>query len=118
MPLPLEHPLLDGALVLPGDPGWDAARSACQLTVDQRPAALVLARTAGDVATTLEAARTAGLRVAPQGSGHNATTDRPATSGGVWRRSWPMSPPHTVGDERYGRRRVNAARAARRPPVR
>ncbi|MGW6504973.1 FAD-binding protein [Nonomuraea angiospora] len=74
MPVPLEHlrPRLNGALILPGDPGWDAARSAWQLAVDQRPAAVVLARTACDVATTLEAARTAGLRVAPQGSGHNA----------------------------------------------
>ncbi|MGW6495800.1 FAD-binding protein [Nonomuraea angiospora] len=63
---------LDGALILPGDPGWDAGRSAWQLAVDQRPAAVVLARSAADVAATLDTATTLGLRVAPQGSGHNA----------------------------------------------
>ncbi|MEV0615073.1 FAD-binding protein [Nonomuraea sp. NPDC050404] len=63
---------LDGVLILPGDQGWDAGRSAWQLAVDQRPAAVVLARSAADVAVTLDTARTLGLRVAPQGSGHNA----------------------------------------------
>ncbi|GLW11993.1 FAD-linked oxidase [Microtetraspora sp. NBRC 13810] len=63
---------LDGALILPGDPGWDAGRSAWQLAVDQRPAAVVLARSAADVAATLDVARKSGLRVAPQASGHNA----------------------------------------------
>ncbi|GIH95977.1 FAD-binding oxidoreductase [Planobispora siamensis] len=66
------RPRLEGSLVLPGDPGWDAARSAWQLAVDQRPAAVVLARSAADVAATLETARACGLRVAPQSSGHNA----------------------------------------------
>ncbi|MFD0474853.1 FAD-binding oxidoreductase [Nonomuraea thailandensis] len=63
---------LEGVLVLPGDPGWDAARAAWQLAVDQRPAAVVLARSAADVAATLKTARVCGLRVAPQSSGHNA----------------------------------------------
>lgn len=63
---------LDGVLVLPGDQGWDAGRSAWQLAVDQRPAAVVLARSATDVTVTLDTARTLGLRVAPQSSGHNA----------------------------------------------
>ncbi|GAA1719408.1 FAD-dependent oxidoreductase [Nonomuraea bangladeshensis] len=63
---------LEGALVLPGDAGWDAARAAWQLAVDQRPAAVVLARSAADVAATLKTARACGLRVAPQSSGHNA----------------------------------------------
>ncbi len=63
---------LEGTLVLPGDPGWDAARAAWQLAVDQRPAAVVLVRSAADVAATLKTARACGLRVAPQSSGHNA----------------------------------------------
>ncbi|MEV4566125.1 FAD-binding protein [Nonomuraea sp. NPDC049419] len=63
---------LEGTMVLPGDPGWDAARAAWQLAVDQRPAAVVLVRSAADVAATLETARACGLRVAPQSSGHNA----------------------------------------------
>jgi FAD/FMN-containing dehydrogenase len=64
---------LDGELVLPSEPAWDEARTAWNLAVDQRPAAVVLAESAGDVSETIQAARSAGLRVAPQGTGHGAT---------------------------------------------
>jgi FAD/FMN-containing dehydrogenase len=64
---------LDGELVLPSDPAWDEARTAWNLAVDQRPAAVVLAESAADVARTVQTARSAGLRVAPQGTGHGAT---------------------------------------------
>lgn len=63
---------LDGGLVLPGDPGWDGARQAWQLTVDQHSEAVILAASAGDVVTAVNAARATGLRVAAQGTGHNA----------------------------------------------
>ena len=63
---------LDGSLVLPEEPGWDEARRAWQLAVDQRPDAVVLAATTADVVATVNAARTAGLRVAAQSTGHNA----------------------------------------------
>ncbi|MFI8527349.1 FAD-binding oxidoreductase [Promicromonospora sukumoe] len=63
---------LDGSLVLPGDSGWDDARQAWQLAVDQRPDAVVVAATTADVIATVNAARTAGLRVAAQSTGHNA----------------------------------------------
>jgi FAD/FMN-containing dehydrogenase len=63
---------LDGDLILPGDDGWDEARTAWNLAVDQRPAAVVLAESAADVSHTIRAARAAGLRVAPQGTGHAA----------------------------------------------
>jgi len=64
---------LDGELVRPGDPTWDDARTAWNLAVDQRPAAVVLAESAADVSETVQAAREAGLRVAPQGTGHGAS---------------------------------------------
>jgi FAD/FMN-containing dehydrogenase len=64
---------LDGELVLPSDPTWDEARTAWNLAVDQRPAAVVLAESAADVSKTIQIARSAGLRVAPQGTGHGAT---------------------------------------------
>jgi FAD/FMN-containing dehydrogenase len=64
---------LDGELVLPSDPTWDEARTAWNLAVDQRPAAVVLAASAADVSKTIQIARSAGLRVAPQGTGHGAT---------------------------------------------
>ncbi|MGZ6641535.1 MAG: FAD-binding oxidoreductase [Solirubrobacteraceae bacterium] len=61
-----------GDVVVPGDGGWDAARAAWNLAVDQRPAAVVLPESAGDVVAAVEAARDGGLRVAAQGTGHNA----------------------------------------------
>jgi FAD binding domain/Berberine and berberine like len=61
------------AIVLtPDDPGWDKARSAWNLAVDQRPAAVALPESAADVAAAVRFARERGLRVAAQGTGHNA----------------------------------------------
>lgn len=65
---------LRGDLLLPGDPGWDDARAAWQLLVDQHPVAVVAAADAADVATTVKAARRLGLHVAPQCTGHAAGT--------------------------------------------
>ena len=64
--------LLDGDAVAPGDAEWDEARLAWNLSVDQQPAAVVLAESAADVAATVAFARAHGLRVAPQGTGHGA----------------------------------------------
>jgi FAD/FMN-containing dehydrogenase len=55
-----------------GDPGYDAARRAWNLAVDQRPAAVALPRSTADVRDVVRAATAAGLRVAPQSTGHNA----------------------------------------------
>ncbi len=41
---------LTGAVVLPGDPGWDDARSAFNLLLDQHPAAVAFPADAQDVA--------------------------------------------------------------------
>ena len=64
--------VLPHAVVLPGDETWDTARTPWNLAVDQHPAAVVLPRTAEDVATAVTAARDRGLAVAVQGTGHNA----------------------------------------------
>jgi FAD/FMN-containing dehydrogenase len=58
--------------VAPGSPGWDDARRAWNLTVDQRPDAVCMPGDAGEVAAAVRAARAAGLRVAVQGTGHGA----------------------------------------------
>ncbi len=63
---------LQGDLVLPGDESWDEARRAWNLAVDQRPAAVALPESADDVVAIVDFAREHGLRVAPQGTGHNA----------------------------------------------
>ncbi|MCU1677137.1 MAG: linked oxidase domain protein, partial [Frankiales bacterium] len=61
-----------GAVHFPGEPGYDAARRPWNVAVDQRPAAVAYPGDAAEVAAVVRAARAAGLRVAPQGTGHNA----------------------------------------------
>ncbi len=63
---------ISGRVVVDGDPGWDAARQAFNLLVDQRPAAIVLPADEGDVAVAVRYARERGLRIAPQATGHGA----------------------------------------------
>lgn len=65
-----EH--MTGRVVLPSDADWDAARQAFDLTVDLRPDAVVFPRDTRDVATVVDYARSNGLRIAPQATGHNA----------------------------------------------
>ncbi|MEV6930587.1 FAD-binding oxidoreductase, partial [Dactylosporangium sp. NPDC051485] len=64
--------LCGGAVHLPGDPGYDTARMPWNVAVDQRPAAVAFPADAAEVADVVRAARAAGLRVAPQGTGHHA----------------------------------------------
>jgi FAD/FMN-containing dehydrogenase len=63
-------------ILMPGDPGWDDARRAWNLAVDQHPAAIALPESAHDVAAAIGFARERGLRVAAQGTGHNARPQR------------------------------------------
>ena len=56
-------------LVFPGEPGWDDARRAWNLAVDQRPAVVALPETVDDVVAAVDYARTLGLRIAVQGTG-------------------------------------------------
>jgi FAD/FMN-containing dehydrogenase len=60
------------SLVHPHDPGWDEARRAWNLAVDQQPAAVALPESVGDVVAVVRWARSRGLRVAPQTTGHSA----------------------------------------------
>ena len=64
---------LDGRTVSPADPGFDEARRAWNLAVEQKPAAVVFPESAQDVAAAVGRARDAGLRVAAQTTGHNAS---------------------------------------------
>jgi hypothetical protein len=61
-----------GDLHGPGDAGWDEARAAWNLAVDQHPAAVAIAADVADVARAVRFARDHGLRVSVQGTGHNA----------------------------------------------
>jgi FAD/FMN-containing dehydrogenase len=61
-----------GPVTLPGDPGWDAARRSWNLSVDQRPAAVVEAAGVADVQAVVRLAGRDGFRVAPQATGHGS----------------------------------------------
>jgi FAD binding domain-containing protein len=64
---------IEGEVVAPGDASWDEARAAWNLAVDQRPALVAIPQSAADVVAIVDFAREHGLRVAPQGTGHNAS---------------------------------------------
>jgi FAD/FMN-containing dehydrogenase len=59
-------------IVLPHEPTWNQARLAWNLAADQQPAAVALPENAKEVVAVVRWARERGLRVAPQGTGHNA----------------------------------------------
>lgn len=65
-------PILHGKVVLPVHNGWDDARRAWNLALDQRPSAVVLPESASDVFAAVLFAREKGQRVAAQGTGHGA----------------------------------------------
>lgn len=63
---------LYGEVYGPDDEGWDEARRAWNLAVDQRPVAVAFPITNADVIEVVEFAREQGLRIAPQTTGHGA----------------------------------------------
>ena len=71
--LELDLPALDAVLVAPGDAEWDLVRRAWNLAVDQQPALVAVPADADDVVAVMRYARAQGLKVAPQGTGHNAS---------------------------------------------
>ena len=64
--------LCQGRVHLPGTPGYDAARTPWAVHIDQRPAAVAVPHSAEEVVEIVRAAVAAGLRIAPQSSGHGA----------------------------------------------
>lgn len=64
--------LCGGAVHAPGDPLYDEARMPWNLQVDARPAAVAYPAFPDEVASVVRAAASAGLKVAPQGTGHGA----------------------------------------------
>jgi FAD/FMN-containing dehydrogenase len=71
---------LMGTVTAPGDDGWDTARLAWNLAVDQQPAAVAEPETVSDVVKIVNYARERGLHVAAQGTGHAATSLAPFLS--------------------------------------
>ena len=75
-------PTWTARLVRPGDAGWDAARQAWHLDVDQRPAAVVLAGSARDVVAVVDRRRERSGCGSPR-SRPGTTPPRSATSTGT-----------------------------------
>jgi FAD/FMN-containing dehydrogenase len=61
-----------GDVFTQGDHGYDEARQAWNLTTDERPAVVVVAESATDVVHAVRFARSRGMRIAPQGTGHGS----------------------------------------------
>jgi len=62
---------LRGTLCMPGEPGYDAARTIWNAMIDRRPAAIVRAAGAADVIQAVGFARRHELLLAVRGGGHN-----------------------------------------------
>jgi FAD/FMN-containing dehydrogenase len=66
-----------GLIVTPAHAGWDEARLAWNLAVDQQPAAIARPRSVPEVVEAIAHARAEGLRVAAQATGHAAAAMGP-----------------------------------------
>ncbi len=66
-----------GQVFVLGQAGYDQARQAWNLAVDERPSVVVVAESAADVVKAVRYARAHGMRIAPQGTGHGAAPLEP-----------------------------------------
>jgi FAD/FMN-containing dehydrogenase len=73
----LRAALPHGEVLVPGQPGWDAARRGYDTAADLHPAAVVVARSLADVQAATAFARARSLGIAPYASGHGAAALAP-----------------------------------------
>ena len=71
---------ISGDVFVPGDDGYDEARRAWNLAKDQQPAVVVFPECATDVARAVQFARSQGMPIAPQATGHGAGPLEPLES--------------------------------------
>ena len=62
---------LDGDVILPGDPGYDAARAVWNAMVDRRPRLIARCRNVADVRAAVRAARDLNLEIGVRCGGHS-----------------------------------------------
>ncbi len=62
---------ISGAVIAPGDPGYDTARSLWNGTFDRRPAVIVCCSSPADVAAAIGFAEANGLEISVRGGGHS-----------------------------------------------
>jgi FAD/FMN-containing dehydrogenase len=70
---------LTGEVLMPGDPGYDEARTGWNRTVEHTPALIAVARSREDVAAAVRAARRHGMPLAVQSTGHGTWTTADGT---------------------------------------
>src|ERR1700674_1299239 len=63
--------ILDGDVILPGDPGYDAARAVWNAVVDRPPRLIVRCRNVADVRAAVRAARDLNLEIGVRCGGHS-----------------------------------------------
>ena len=63
--------VMDGPVIMPGDPGFDDGRRVWNAAIDRRPAVIARCATAADVVAALGFAREHGLEVSVRGGAHN-----------------------------------------------
>jgi FAD/FMN-containing dehydrogenase len=63
--------VLSGPVLVPGDPGYDAARRIHNGLIDRRPAAIARCVHTADVADAVNFGRSEGLEISVRGGGHN-----------------------------------------------
>jgi FAD/FMN-containing dehydrogenase len=73
----LRAALPHGEVLVPSQPGWDAARCGYDTAADLHPAAVVVARSLADVQAATAFARARSLGIAPYASGHGAAALAP-----------------------------------------
>jgi len=73
---------VSGAVLVPGDAGYDDARAVYNGLIDRRPAVIVRCRATGDIVAAVELARRAGLELSVRGGGHNVA-GRAVADGGL-----------------------------------
>jgi FAD/FMN-containing dehydrogenase len=66
---------LAGALILPGEPGYDEARTVWNAMIDRYPAAIVRAAGPGDVILAVKEAREQRVPISVRGGGHHIAGD-------------------------------------------
>lgn len=62
---------LDGDILLPGDPGYDAARAVWNAMVDRRPRLIARCRNVADVRSAVRAALDLNLEIGVRCGGHS-----------------------------------------------